>query len=60
MKIVKTVPMFFDAFYVSILSEKYKGNRFAFLRGFIIGLISNIKATKNKEFSSQIYVIKNK
>lgn len=60
MKVVKTLPMFFDAFYVSILSEKHKGSRFAFLKGFWIGLVSNFRAIRTKEFSSQIYVIRNR
>lgn len=59
MKIIKTFPMWFDSIYVSILSEKYKNKANIFLKGFIIGCLSNFKAIKTKEFSSIIYVIKN-
>lgn len=60
MKIEKTHPMLFDAFYVSLLSEKYKTKKMNPLIAFYIGLRSNIKAKKTKEYSSLIYVIKNK
>lgn len=59
MKVIKTKPMWFDAFYVSLLSEKYKNGKQRFFPAFFIGLISNIKALINKEFSSMIYIIKN-
>jgi len=58
MTVVDTKPMYFDAFYVSLLSEKYKGARLGFIRGFIIGLFSNLSALFTKEYSSLIYVIK--
>ncbi|MEZ4857354.1 MAG: class I SAM-dependent methyltransferase [Flavobacteriaceae bacterium] len=58
MKLVKTKPMIFDAFYVSLISEKYKtGNAFS-LKAFWIGLCSNLSAWKTKEYSSLIYVFK--
>jgi hypothetical protein len=59
MKVIKTKPMLFDAFYVSLLSEKYKSGKMNFIKGFGVGLISNIKSIKSKEPSSVIYVIKN-
>ncbi|WP_425235140.1 class I SAM-dependent methyltransferase [Ulvibacterium sp.] len=57
MKIVKIKPMIFDAFYVAMLSEKYKTGRVNFLKAFWIGLWSNIKAQGSGEYSSLIYVI---
>ena len=51
-------PMIFDSFYASLLSEKYKGNSFGLLKAFGIGLISNLKAMKNGQFSSLIYQLK--
>ena len=51
-------PLFFDAFYVSVLSEKNSKNLFWFIRGLIIGLWSNIRAFFNKKHSSIIYIIK--
>ena len=58
MKVIKNKPMIFDAFYVSLLSEKYKSGKQNFLRAFWIGLKSNVLAFGSKEFSSLIYVIK--
>lgn len=53
-------PMWFDSFYVSLLSEKYKTGKMNFISGFFIGLISNVSGLFKKEFSSHIYVLKNK
>lgn len=58
MKLVRTKPMFFDAFYISLLSEKYKNGKQNFLSAFRIGLMSNLQALGTKEFSSLIYVLK--
>ncbi len=59
LQLVKIIPMYFDSFYVALLSEKYKNGYMNFIKAFFIGLKSNWKATKNKEYSSHIYVIKN-
>ena len=59
LKLVKIVPMKFDSFYVSLLSEKYKNGRMNFLRAFWIGWESNRYGKRNMEYSSHIYVIKN-
>jgi 2-polyprenyl-3-methyl-5-hydroxy-6-metoxy-1,4-benzoquinol methylase len=53
-------PMWFDSFYVSLLSEKYMSGKMNFILGFFIGLISNVSGFFKKEFSSHIYVLKNK
>ncbi len=58
MEVVKTKPMIFDSFYVSLLSEKYKTGKQNFLRGFISGLKSNLSAINTGEYSSLIYIIK--
>lgn len=56
---LKTIkPMWFDSFYVSILSEKYKNKKQNIIKSFIIGLFSNFKALKTKEYSSLIYILK--
>ncbi len=60
MKLEKILPMIFDSFYVSLLSEKYKTGKMNFFSAFWIGLQSNLKANTSKEYSSHIYVIKNK
>ncbi|MQP51573.1 MULTISPECIES: class I SAM-dependent methyltransferase [unclassified Flavobacterium] len=53
-------PMWFDSFYVSLLSEKYKTGKMNFISGFFIGFISNLSGLFKKEYSSHIYVLKNK
>jgi len=60
MELEKVLPMKFDSFYVSLLSEKYKFGKMNFVRAFLIGLQSNLKAKRNSEYSSHIYVLKNK
>ena len=51
-------PMILDSFYVSLLSEKYKGNSFPFPKAFYVGLKSNLSAKKTGQYSSLIYTIK--
>ncbi|MCF7566754.1 class I SAM-dependent methyltransferase [Sabulilitoribacter arenilitoris] len=58
-KVEKVKPMWFDSFYVSMLSEKYKSGKMNPIKGIWIGLLSNIKAIYSKEASSLIYIIKN-
>ncbi|MBA4276780.1 class I SAM-dependent methyltransferase [Flavobacterium sp.] len=60
MKLEKVLPMKFDSFYVSLLSEKYKSGKMNFVKAFFTGLHSNWKAKKNFEYSSHIYILKNK
>lgn len=59
LKVKKVKPMWFDSFYVSMLSEKHKTGKMNPIKGFWIGLRSNIKALSTKEASSLIYIIKN-
>jgi len=59
MRVVKTKPMKFDAYYVSLLSEKYKSGSMNLFKAFWIGLRSNMKAKRSGEYSSLIYIIKN-
>ncbi|HNW97583.1 MAG TPA: class I SAM-dependent methyltransferase [Bacteroidales bacterium] len=57
--IVKKLPMKFDSYYVSMLSEKYKTGKQSIIKGFITGYLSNKKAKSKKySYSSQIYVLK--
>ncbi|MBX9806647.1 MAG: class I SAM-dependent methyltransferase [Flavobacteriaceae bacterium] len=60
MKLEKVLPMKFDSFYVSLLSEKYKSGKMNFVKAFFAGLQSNWKAKKDFEYSSHIYILKNK
>ncbi|WP_296146334.1 class I SAM-dependent methyltransferase [uncultured Flavobacterium sp.] len=59
LELVEILPMKFDSFYVSLLSEKYKTGKMNYIKAFSVGLKSNLKAKKNFEYSSHIYVIKN-
>jgi len=60
MVIVQKIPMWFDSFYVSLLSEKYKNSgMLGMIRAFFVGCISNLKAFRNADKgSSIIYEIK--
>lgn len=49
-------PLYLDAFYVSVLSEKVKHTKLPFLRGILIGALSNVAAMISTEYSSLIYV----
>ena len=57
-KLEKKYPLFFDAFYISYISETHKNSRFAMIRGFFFALLSNFSALFNKEFSSMIFIFK--
>ena len=59
LELVKILPMKFDSFYVSLLSEKYKTGKMNFVTAFWIGLKSNWQAKTTYEYSSHIYLIKN-
>ena len=67
-KLHEVLPMKFDSYYVSLLSEKYKTARLPdgqgksnLIAGFFNGLKSNLNAGSNNGYSSQIYIlIKNK
>lgn len=58
MFVEKTLPMKFDSFYVSLLSEKYKHGKMKLLSAFRKGLLSNLKAKNTGDYSSLIYIIK--
>lgn len=57
LKVVRTKPMVFDAFYVSLLSEKYKTGKSNFIKAFILGVLSNLSGCLTKEHSSIIYIL---
>lgn len=59
MKVFRVLPMVFDSFYVSMLSEKYRSGKANLLRAAWNGLRSNLAALKTgKTNSSQIYLIR--
>ena len=58
-KIMKTIPMPLDGFYVSMLTEQYLGHKMSFLRGFWQGACAWVSSWGRKERSSSlIYVLK--
>lgn len=59
LEIMDIKPMWFDSFYVSMLSEKYKTGKTNLLNAVRIGILSNWKALLQKtKCSSVIYVIR--
>lgn len=57
LNIVSTHPLYFDSYYVSLLSEKYKNGKGNLIRAIKTGYLSNLSAKKTKEHSSLIYVL---
>jgi len=52
-------PMWFDSFYVSLLSEKYRNGKGNIIRAGWVGFVSNLKAIGDvKKCSSVIYVVR--
>lgn len=58
LKVVKTSPMKFDSYYVSLLSEKIKTGKMNPIKAFYIGFQSNFKAIVTSEYSSLVYSLK--
>lgn len=59
MKVIRTLPMIFDSFYVSMLSEKIKTGKVNFIKAAWNGFRSNLAALRSgKTYSSQIYLIR--
>ncbi len=59
LQILKTIPMKFDSYFVSLLSEKYSTGKINYLKAYLNGRKSNSFARKNhNNFSSLIYVLK--
>ena len=57
-RLIKKSPLPFDAFYIALLSEKYKNGRSNYLRAFWIGMRSNMSAWRSREYSSIQYILK--
>ena len=57
-ELIDSSPMFLDAFYISILSEKYKKNFFSFFKGVLIGTVSTFSYLITKNASSHYFVFK--
>ena len=54
----KTYPMPLDAFYVSLISERFKKNPLALIAAFFKAAFSNLHAKATGEYTSLIYVLK--
>ena len=59
-ELINSYPMKLDAFYVSLLSERYLNNKFPYPAAFLNGLKSNMAAGKENNYSSMIFVAKQK
>ena len=53
-----THPMPFDAYYVSLLSTKYKYGKMNITKALWVGFLSNLRAKRSGHYSSLIYVLK--
>jgi 2-polyprenyl-3-methyl-5-hydroxy-6-metoxy-1,4-benzoquinol methylase len=61
LELLQTIPMKFDAYYVSMLSEKYKEQKNSLVRFMLNGYKSNRYASQHeKNYSSLIYVARKK
>ena len=58
LELIKIRPMPFDALYISMISESYRGN--SKLLGLWQGIRSNIKASRTKEYSSNLFLMQKK
>lgn len=56
-KLKDVYPMKFDAFYVSMLSEKYMNGKVNYWNAVKKGIKSNFAASKNMNYSSVIYIL---
>jgi SAM-dependent methyltransferase len=58
LKVIKRLPMWYDSFYISLLSSKYKHGKQGTVSAGLHGVASNLNALGNvKECSSVIYII---
>ncbi len=58
LQLLAVKPMWFDSFYIAMLSEQYKNGKNNFIKAVWNGMLSNVKALFNNErCSSVIYII---
>ena len=55
---IKKKPMYFDAIYVSMLSEQYKQSKLWFIKGLAVGVWSNLVSFFKNNASSYVYLFK--
>jgi len=57
-KLINIKPLLFDAFYISLLSEKLKYGKQNYFFGFMQGFLSNLQGLTTKNYSSNLFVFK--
>jgi hypothetical protein len=55
---IKKHPLLLDSYYISMLSEKYKKSKLFFLKGLVVGFVSNFTAIFTSNYSSSAFVFK--
>ena len=58
LEVVKILPQYLDAYYVSLLSEKYKRSILGPLKAIYFATLSNISSLFTKQASSHIYLLR--
>jgi 2-polyprenyl-3-methyl-5-hydroxy-6-metoxy-1,4-benzoquinol methylase len=58
LKIIEQHPLYYDAYYVSMLSERYRTGNDQLFKAYSLGRKSNQHAAKTGQYSSLIYTIK--
>lgn len=56
LQLTKILKLRWDAYYISYMSELYKGHSLSLFKGAFRGMVSNIKARRSGEWSSLVYV----
>ena len=56
LKLIHTIPMKLDAYYISLLSNKYKDGKYRFLKSINEAWIINRKAKVHNQYSSNMYI----
>lgn len=57
-RMVQILPMKMDAYYISLLSEKYMSGKSRLVRAFLNGMSSNFSASRDLNYSSLIFIMK--
>jgi 2-polyprenyl-3-methyl-5-hydroxy-6-metoxy-1,4-benzoquinol methylase len=58
-RVTEILPLKFDAYYISLISEKYKFGHTSYIQAILNGIKSNRNGNKSKEnYSSLIYILK--
>ena len=58
LKVLSVSPLYYDSYFVSILSEQNKKSFFTLIKGVFRGFLSNIRAKKSQNYSSLVYILK--